>query len=158
MMFSKKKKNKLIHQGTGTVGSRGGRWTDLWKTKRFCVWCLSSWGGQSGGSKERESASGVPETGHCDKDEHVPGDQIVCLKVISKPGAGGSYRWPEARQKTGVSGVFSSHCAGQTDSVLFTAWNSSLLWRRFAHMKVCSFCWRYIWQLTSGMEFSLVTC
>lgn len=107
---------------------------------------------------KRESASGVPETGHCDKDEHVPGDQIVCLKVISKPSAGGSYRWPEARQETGVSGVFSSHCAGHTDSVLFTAWNSSLLWRRFAHMKVCSFYWRSIWQLTSGMEFSLVTC
>lgn len=64
----------------------------LRKTKRFCVWCLFSWGGQSGRSKERESGSGVLETGPCDKDEHVPGDQIVCLKVLSEPSAGGSYR------------------------------------------------------------------
>lgn len=92
-MFSKKKKKyKLIHQGTGTVGSGGGRWTDLTETKRFCVWCLFSWGGQSGGSKEREAGSGVRETGHSDKDEHVPGHQIVGLKVISKASAGGSYR------------------------------------------------------------------
>lgn len=35
MMFSKKKKYKLIHQGTGTVGSGGGRWTDLGKQSVF---------------------------------------------------------------------------------------------------------------------------
>lgn len=35
-MFSKKKKKyKLIHQGTGTVGSGGGRWTDLGKQSVF---------------------------------------------------------------------------------------------------------------------------
>lgn len=64
----------------------------LRETKRFCVWCLSLWGGHSGGSKEREAGSGVRETGHSDKDERVPGHQIVCLKVISKASAGGSYR------------------------------------------------------------------
>lgn len=85
------KKYKLTHRGTGTVGSGGGRWTER-KTKRFCVWCLFSWGGQSGSSKERESGSGVLGTGPCDKGEHVPGDQIVCLQVLSEPSAGGSYR------------------------------------------------------------------
>lgn len=46
-------------------------------------------GGHSGGGKERESGSGVPETGHGNKVEHIPSDHIVCLQVISKPSAGG---------------------------------------------------------------------
>lgn len=89
-MFSKKKKYKLIHEGTGTVGSGGGRWTDLGKQSVFVFGAAySRGGGQSGGGKERESGSGVPETGHGNKVEHIPSDHIVCLQVISKPSAGG---------------------------------------------------------------------
>lgn len=66
MMFSKK--YKLIHQGTGTIGSGG--WTDLGKQSVFVFGAYSS-GVLRVASKKRGPGAGVLETGLCAKDRRI---------------------------------------------------------------------------------------